>query len=225
MRHQVRRSERGFTLIELIIILAILATAAFMILPRLFWFVDRAKLRGAALATKTMIQQARLAALKGTGGGRVVFDYPNGRIYAFVDSNGNGTYDAGTDRQLGDYRLREVGKKTVIAFMSHNDTGPNTAGAIESFDDPPFGGTCGGNGCIVFDQNGTGQTGAVRFTDGYGNFLEVRILSTATGRTEVRKYSRAKNLYVPEGNRSGGANGSRSLWDWYEDRDTRVPLL
>jgi type II secretory pathway pseudopilin PulG len=224
MRRPIRRSSSGFTLIELIIVLAILFVACLMILPRLFWFVDRAKLRGAANATKMMIQQARLAAMKGTGQGRVVFDYAKGEVYAFVDTNANGTYEAGTDRQLGDYVLNEVGKKTVVQFMSHDDTAPKLTGAIQGFDDPPYGGTCGGNGCIVFDQSGTTQAGAVRFTDGYWNFIEVRITSAATGKTELRKYDRTRNAYIPDALHSGASNNYRAFWEWYEDRDPRVAM-
>jgi hypothetical protein len=195
-----------------------------MILPRLFWYVDRAKLKNAAFATRAMIQQARLAGLKGTGSARVVFDYPNGRIYSFVDLNGNGTYENAADRLLGDYRLNEIGKKTVITFMSNNDTGPKTTGAILGFDDPPYGGTCGGNGCIVFDQTGATQAGSVSFTDGYGNFIRVRILNGPTGRMEIQKYHRGKNDYIPESVHTEA--GSRSVgWEWYEERDSRVPLL
>jgi len=223
MRRLIRRSSSGFTLIELLIVLAIMLVAALMILPRLFWFADRAKLRGAASATKTMIQQARLAAMKGTGQGRVVFDYTKGEIYAFVDTNGNGTYEAGTDRQLGDLVLNEKGKKTVVQFMSHDDAGPKMTGAIQGFDDPPYGGTCGGDGCIVFDQSGSTQTGAVRLTDGYWNFIEVRITSAATGRIELRKYHRLRDVYIPDALHSEA--GSRSAgWDWYEERDPRVDM-
>jgi prepilin-type N-terminal cleavage/methylation domain-containing protein len=225
MRHSirrfVRRSESGFTMIELIIVLAILLIASLMLLPRLFWFVDRARLRSAALATKSMIQTARLAAMKGGGNAEVVFDYAKGRVYAFVDTNANGVWDAGVDRQLGDYYIREPGKKVSVQFMSHNDGGPNTTGALDKFDD--FG-TCGGSGCVIFNAGGAAQTaGAVRFTDGYWNFLEVRITSLATGKVVIQKYNRAKNDYFPEVLHLEGGTRAAS-WDWYEDRDPRVPL-
>lgn len=223
IRRFVLRSDSGFTVIELIITLAILLIASLMLLPRLFWFVDRAKLRGAGQATKSMIQTARLAAMKGQGDARVVFDYGKGEVYAFVDTNANGTYEAGVDRLIGEYFINEPGKKVTVQFMSHDDGGPNTTGAIQSFDDPPYGGTCGGNGCIVFNSSGTTQTGAVRFTDGYWNFIEVRILSAATARTEIRKLNRTSGLYLPDALHLEG--GTRAAgWTWYEDRDARVPI-
>ncbi len=219
VRRFLRRRESGFTMIELIIVLAILFIASVMLLPRLFWFVDRAKLRSAAVATKTMVQTARLASLRGGGEGRVVFDYPKRLIYAFVDGNANGLWDTSSERLIGQYSLSDASSKATVRFMRDTDAGPDTAGAVDMFDDAP---TCGGNACVVFNSSGASpQAGSIFFTDGYWNFIEVRI--SLVGKVDVFKLNRASGQYVPERLRAE-AGGRAASWTWYEERDNRVPL-
>jgi len=222
---RARRPNAGFTVIELIVVLAILAIASFMLLPKLFWFVDRARLRGAAVATKAMIQTARLAAMKGQGGTRVVFNFTKGEVFAYVDTDGDQVFNRNNDRLLGDYFILDKSKKVNVQFMSAGDAGPKAAGAVETWDDPDPDPTrtCESNACIVFDGSGSTRAGAVSFTDGYWNFIEVRILSPATGRTELRKFHRTKGIYIPDTLHTEA--GSRTVsWEWYEDHDPRVPF-
>ncbi|MDR0881990.1 MAG: prepilin-type N-terminal cleavage/methylation domain-containing protein, partial [Candidatus Adiutrix sp.] len=68
------RSRPGFTLMELIIAVAIMAVLAMMAVPALMSIVPRFELRAAAKSAQALLQQARLKAAHTNRPGRVVVD-------------------------------------------------------------------------------------------------------------------------------------------------------
>jgi hypothetical protein len=104
--------------------------------------------------------------------------------------------------------------------MSHGDA-PRTSPAPSTSSTGPYGGTCGGNGCIVF--NSTAPPSPAPSSSPTATGTSSRCASAATGRTEIRKYDRVKGAYLPEVLHTE-AGGQTLAWNWYEERDVRVPL-
>ncbi len=96
---QLRR-DHGFTLIELMVTLAIAAILMMVAVPGMTAFQRNAELTSATNALLAAINAARGEALK-RGVNAVVAPFPgttwNSGIVAYVDSNRNGSYDDGTD--------------------------------------------------------------------------------------------------------------------------------
>ena len=86
--------NRGFTLIELVIVIAILGVLAGVITPSFMAWRDRSKVKGDATELRAVFESAKLRAIKHNANAVVTF--PDTTSYqAFVDSNGNGIRDAG----------------------------------------------------------------------------------------------------------------------------------
>jgi type II secretory pathway pseudopilin PulG len=210
------RREAGFTMIEMLVVCAILFIATLMFVPNMIKAVNRAQLRGAAEQTRALMQRARLAALNGQGTSQVVFDYGTERIYAWVDRNNDGVVDY--NERLGEVRLRPTAK-LKIRLKSEKDATPEGTNAIEAWSANACGTYCTTGGWVRFNSDGTAQPGAVHFNDGYWNYIEVRIGSQASGRVDISKLDRElANTYVREMMRVDGSNQSYS-WKWYNEEE------
>jgi prepilin-type N-terminal cleavage/methylation domain-containing protein len=200
------RRAAGFTLIELLVVLAIAGVLLFMTVPPLHRFMYRGKIEGTARQTAALMQMARLEALKRNIPARVALDFDKDQVYAFADLDRDGAYDIAKDRELGRITLPRN-----VAFQAAEDGAPEAADALVKFDDKSCAAVTKG-GCEDFNPDGTAaNSGAVRFGDARGNFLEVRVTSVATGKIEIRKYDPASKDYWLQGE-VGGHGGS---WEWY----------
>lgn len=213
LRH---RRQAGFTMIEMLVVCAILFIATLMFVPNMIKAVERAQLRGAAEQTRALMQRARLAALNGQGTSRVVFDYGTERIYGWVDRNNDGIVDY-TER-IGEVQLRPTAK-LKLRLKSHDDATAEGAHALITWNTNPCGSYCTTGGWVAFNSDGTAQPGAVRFNDGYWNYIEVRVGSAASGRVDIAKLDRElANTYVRETMRVDGA-GQTYSWKWYHEEE------
>jgi len=168
----VRRLRRaaGFTLIEALVVLAILFVLLTLGLPELLRVVHRSKLEGMAQGVSGLMRSARYEAVKQNVNTRVIVDYGNDRVIA-------ATVDGAGDpiQQLGAQPLPDT-----IDFWAWNED-PRGANAIDGFT------TTATGGWVEFRPNGSADTvGAIRLADGR-NFLEVAVATQATGRIELRK--------------------------------------
>lgn len=108
MRYDFRSFRRGFTVIELLVVLAILTILAGMSLPGVISIVGKAKLRNAAQAVVVAATQARQFAMKRRGDdqmayGVCLFSDADGRCHATVIRGGPGDGKAtNRERELTD---------------------------------------------------------------------------------------------------------------------------
>ena len=177
---QSGRGPRGFTLIEMLVVLAILMILLLFAVPALQTAMRQGKLRGMANETATVMRLARLAAIKNSCPSivKIVID-SSPRVEGFPDCDGNGVLDA-DKKTLGSFPL---------PYGVHFLAPPNLQGnaSIDGLSADPGGGAAN---VAIFQPDGSvrdRETGAFRFGDDNGNFLEVRIAPPATARIEVRK--------------------------------------
>lgn len=84
----------GFSLVELIVVVAVVLIAAAFAIPSISMAIYNVKQRSAANSLASLIQQGRILAAKNNATYPIVFGVLNGTPIAFVDFNGNGTWDA-----------------------------------------------------------------------------------------------------------------------------------
>lgn len=102
------KSKRGFTIIELVIVVAVLAIVSAIVVPHIFSWRSAAKLRGAANNLKGDLEMAKVRAVKEKNYVTILF-FSN-RYEVFVDSGEGGGTAAdwtrnGTERLLRSRQL------------------------------------------------------------------------------------------------------------------------
>ncbi|MFP4031611.1 MAG: Tfp pilus assembly protein FimT/FimU, partial [Desulfococcaceae bacterium] len=70
----MRRNEKGFTLIELILVVAIVSVMSIMVFPTFSGWIARARLRDAARTVYSDLQLARIKAIETGGEWRINFN-------------------------------------------------------------------------------------------------------------------------------------------------------
>lgn len=203
-RRDPKRRVAGFSMLEVLVVLAIMAVIMLIAAPRLWTMMRQAKLRGVARETQGLMRLARLDAIKYSAQGVVQIvegDPDEGvplTVQAFSDRDGDLVWDDG-EPMLGRYEL-----PTSVSFK--NPDGDEFEDSVDGFTADPE----DGPNMAVFLRDGSvpdqGQ-GAFRFADNYDNFLEVRVATTA-GRIEVRKWSDDSSDWFAEG------EGTERAWIW-----------
>ena len=200
---------RGFTLIEALVTLAILAIAFVLGIPALSNLISRSRLEGAARELAVLSQRARLEAIKRRVQTVVEVDPATGAVFAYADVDGVHDTDppdlvynpvAGALSYDTDYRIGQLEPRTGVEVAAPTGGGP----AIDGLTD------AGGERVAVFQPTGAADAaGGFRLGDAAGlNFLEVRIEPAGTGRVELRKWDRDKDEWYAH--REGGRP-----WTWY----------
>lgn len=168
-----RHSGRGgFTLIEMLLVLALSVVLMALALPALRTAWHQSKLAGVADGTRALIRQARMDAIKNSAQSvvRIVLPTPTsqGRVEAFSDRNSDNALDP-DEPELG-----HVDLPAGVYFLAPPDLADEDS--VEGFtEDPP------GPNIVVFQPAGSiDESGAFRFGDQYGNFLEIRVEPEAT---------------------------------------------
>lgn len=204
MRHPKRR-ERGFTLIEMLVVLAILSIAVLLAAPYLTKQVQRSKLIGVAQQASGMMRLARMDAIKSSRCAMVAIDPGSGRVEVFSDRDGNCLPSA------PDERLSEVVLPNGVSFASPCGSGAASVRGLTT--------RVGLSSVAVFRSDGSAlDPGAFRFQavelgGAAPNYLEVFLWPAATARVRVRKW------------RGGGGgdcnddalwhtNGDGGSWQW-----------
>ena len=184
-RHNPSRAAAGFTLVELLIVLAIATLVLTLGVPNLIEILHRQRLEGQVRELATLAHRARHEAL--LRGVPAIVELDADGFTAFVDLHGADLDDPpdllfgplpsapiqGTDFRVGERKLHE---ELDLA-------GPGVQPAVEGFTD------VGGVRKAIFEPDGSiRNTGAVRIADRRGNFLEMRIEPRATGRVSLSKW-------------------------------------
>jgi prepilin-type N-terminal cleavage/methylation domain-containing protein len=199
-RKPVRSS--GFTLIEILVVLVLMVLLLLFSFPSLLKMVNRSKLLGITSQTSVLMQQARFEAIKKNVPVFVVADLTYGSISVVSDDNGNGVWDRATDGLKS--RIDLPGR---ISFWGVEDSAANGANAV-TFQALTCSPACSNMYAAVYRPDGSAsELRAFRFADGKGNYMEVKVMNTATGRSEAHKYEPASSDYVVN-----GYNGK--AWTW-----------
>ena len=128
--------NNGFTLLELMIVIAIFGVLAAVMTPSFLEWRDRSKVRGDATELRAAFESAKLRAIKHNT--NVVVTFPNTTSYqSFIDTNDNGARDAGEDLLID--RTLSPGVTITDNTFVGNDmafnsrgmaNGPNSTGTI-----------------------------------------------------------------------------------------------
>ena len=200
---QSGRGPSGFTLIEMLVVLAILMILLLFAVPALQTAMRQSKLRGAANETATVMRLARLEAIKRscTAIVKMVIDTAP-HMEGFPDCDGNGVADADKP-SLGSFPL---------PYGVHFLAPPNLTGvaSIGGLSVDPNGGAAN---VAIFQPDGSIRAiGGFRFGDDNGNFLEVWVEPLATARIEVHKCLLCTDASVRTDWYANGANGKAWVW-------------
>jgi len=171
MRNQ--EGSRGFTLVELLITLAIFGVLALLTYPALLSVLEHQKMIGATHEAANIVRLARLTAVKRNTDIKVVARYTDNTLIAFRDVNGNDAFDADTDEQVGATQFPKS-----VYFWGPPDGTPGGAAAWV-FATPT----------LIFHGGGdASEDGAFRLRGRNPDYFEVRVEPKATGRVVIKKW-------------------------------------
>lgn len=90
-----RDLTRGFSLIELLVVLLVVMIVAAITIPNVLLAVSNVRLRGSAGALAGLMQQARILAAKNNTTYVILYGTANGAQIAYVDLNRSRSFDSG----------------------------------------------------------------------------------------------------------------------------------
>jgi prepilin-type N-terminal cleavage/methylation domain-containing protein len=203
---QSGRSPSGFTLIEMLVVMALLIILILFAVPTLQTVMRQGKLRGIANETATLMRRARLEAIKRSCPSIVrMFDVDGTnplRMEGFPDCDRDGVLDADKPT-LGSFPL-----PSGVHFLAPPDL--RGKDSVAGFSPDPAGGAAN---VAIFQPDGSIQAiGGFRFGDDNGNFLEVWVDPAATARTEVHKCRLCTNADLRADWYASGDGGE--VWEW-----------
>jgi len=160
-------------------------------IPALQQMILRSQLEGAVRQTSTMMVGARFQAIK-TGDPVIVqIDTATNEILSFVDSDASGVFEVG-ERML---QVAQLG--SGVSFEA-----PPTEAVIDGFT------VVGSVGTAQFDSDGSAAaTGAFRFADARGNFMEVRVEPRASAKVQLQKWDEDEGEFLAQGEKG-------KTWVW-----------
>jgi len=165
------RRQSGFTMVELLIAIALMATVTATTVPNFIEWIPNFRLRSAAQDLLSNFQKAKLTAVKRNVNVSVCFKSDNSGYLAFVDSNSNYVTDAGeevvSDVAWADY------KSLVVSLMENT-----------------FDASVGARPCMAFQSTGIPVDGSA------GGFSSVAFREASIRNTNGRS---AKALVSPAG--------------------------
>lgn len=206
------RSPRGFSLIELLIIVAILAVLVLLVGPAVQRYLLRSKMRASAENLSRHLQRARLYAISNNVNVLAEVSDAGRSLLIWADVNGpidgdppDGVYNPLNDKpRLGtDHVVNRLFLESNVFFGSPNDqatTGLTTIGTRSAL--------------MLFPSGSAGATGSFnlgfRINDGdpSGNYLQIFVNPAATAKVALRKWDRTDSAW--RAHREGGRP-----WEWY----------
>ena len=167
-------SSRGFTLLELVVVLAIIMIGVLIGYPALQKMLVRAKAESALRQAGMEFRAARLDAIKQSATVYVQADFANERLAVFRETSDDGFTPA------TDTFVREMKLPKGFWFWGPSDPAAEGPSATDNL------GTT--NREFTFLSSGAAKDiGGVRFSDS-NNFFEVHVEPKATARVTLRKW-------------------------------------
>ena len=115
-----RNGEKAFTLIEIMIVLAVLGVLAAIAGPSFRKSVPRVKLRSAAQQLASDLQLTRLKCISGNYKSQIVFNTGTSKYTRYLDSDRDGTFESGEEDITN--RTLPKGISFVVASTAANVT-------------------------------------------------------------------------------------------------------
>ncbi len=199
----------GFTLLELLVVLAIAGLALAIGLPAFQNMVVRSRTEGYAHEVSSLIQHARLEAIRRNRPAIVYFDKSKNQIAAFVDVDRDGMFTPDTSKPKGDADF-EVNRIDTPEYIGFEDE--KSSSGLASIDGLSKVGT-EDRGVIIEPNGSVDAEGAFRIADLRGNHLEIRIAPAATARVELRMWiadAATPAWYAP----GDPEDPDRVVWEW-----------
>lgn len=192
------RRQSGFTLLEMLVVVAVIGILVLITAPAFLNMINRFKLTGTTREVAALMQAARMEAIKMNAPAQVNYDATVNTFIAFVDLDRDETLSA-PDRVLAS----KVPLPVKVDFWGPGDGAANGVNAIDGWDDAPV-----HEGPIFRPDGSVDRVGAFRFKDSNDNYLEVRVETPATGRIVLKKQDRDDDIFY-----LNGEAGHR--WVWY----------
>lgn len=189
----------GFTLLETLIVVAVVGILILISAPAFLGMLNRYKLTGTTRQVSALMQAARMEAIKMNAPAQVNYDATENKFFAFVDLDRDNALAAPPDRIL----VASAVVPLKVYFQGPGDGAPNGANAIDGWDDAPV-----RSGPIFNPDGSADRVGAYRFKYIGENYLEVRVETPATGRIVLRKRDRDDGVFYLNGE-------SGHKWVWY----------
>ena len=195
-----QRTAAGFTIVEALIVVTVIAVGSVMAYPALQQFINRNKILGSAQSAGTLMREARFEAIKRGVPCIVHADAATNEVIAFADVDGNLEFDPDpteTTFRATDYELRRYRLPAGIGFTAPGAQPPVdgfTALAVEPL-----------NGAVFESDGSIRDLGGLRLGDPRGNFLEARVEPAASARVSIRKWDGTNWLAQGEGGKT---------WEW-----------
>lgn len=201
MSNPSRSYERGFTLVELLVTLALSTILVLLGLPALQNMMFRARLEGSVREAAMMMSQARMEAIKRNRRTLVQVNdegEPKETLVVYVDV-GTTDFQLDTDDEV-------LGRLRLPRRVEWRDPDGKEGLLADTF--PPVGTTSIEANGPIFEPDGSAMDeGELRIADDRDNFLEVRVSPAATGKISIRKYSEVDSDWHVAGDEG-------KPWDW-----------
>ncbi len=196
LTHRTIKPCTGFTLVEIMVTLAVLVIAAAVAAPAFTMMAPNMALKAAARDLYSKLQEAKMLAIKENRRITVRF---NGTYYyidlnydgvytpsltdTFTDTNGDGVYTAG--EPFSDLDLNGVYSGEIATSFTDYNYGVNlgTGNAAQNWN----GNACNQMSVITFNSRGTSGTGTV-FLQNKNNDISFAVTVRTAGSIKTRKY-------------------------------------
>ncbi len=122
----IKKSAAGFTLLEVVMVLTIVAIAAGMIIPNTMSYISSYGLRSAASELRGNMQRTRISAVRGNTSWAVLFDVANNQ-YSVCSGSGDGDWTTPGDNTCENpVRLADHGSNIVFGLGNAPALGGST---------------------------------------------------------------------------------------------------
>ena len=190
--------ERGFTLIEALVVVVIISIIGVISVPAMIQAYSRAKLRATARETAALMQLAKIEAVRRNSRTEVCYDAVTQNIFALVDQVPDppgGPAPCPVPVTAPDLTIGVQSIPQGVVLRGPLDGVPFGPSAIQGFDEAPCLAANQKPGVVFLPDGSTPCAGALRFMltnntpeESDNSFIEVRVAPTATGRIHIQKF-------------------------------------